>query len=106
MKKIIFLGLLISIFNNGFSQSITKLGFNKINNDIRSIIFSIDSEEDFDLNAETDMSLSDVADEEEEFDFSEEMLSLADSEGIDLLDDEFDFADFDFMDDKEKDSVS
>lgn len=43
---------------------------------------------------------------EEEFDFSEEMFDLADSEGVDLLGDEFDLADFDFSDEKEKDSVS
>jgi twitching motility protein PilJ len=42
----------------------------------------------------------------DDFDFSEEMLDLANSEGVDLLGDEFDPADFDFTDEKEKDSVS
>ena len=50
-----------------------------------------------------DASAMDV---DEELDFSEEMFNLADGEGIDLLDEEFDLSDFDFMDDKEKDSVS
>ena len=43
---------------------------------------------------------------DKDLDFSEEMLSLADSEEIDLLDDEFDLSDFDFVDEKEKDFVS
>jgi twitching motility protein PilJ len=46
------------------------------------------------------------ADIDEELDFSEEMFNLAEGESIDLLDEEFDLADFDFMDEKEKDSVS
>jgi twitching motility protein PilJ len=65
-----------------------------------------DNNETFDIHQ---LNLDEAAqsqDAEDDFDFAEEMLSLADSEGIDLLDEEFDLADFDFVDEKEKDSVS
>jgi twitching motility protein PilJ len=75
-----------------------------------------DSSEDFediesaDLLAGFETEESDVSAESPEvaddFDFSEEMFDLANSEGVDLLGDEFDPADFDFTDEKEKDSVS
>ncbi len=42
---------------------------------------------------------------DDEFDFSKEMSNLADSEGIDLMDDEFDISDFDFADENETDQV-
>jgi twitching motility protein PilJ len=70
-----------------------------------------DNNEEF--NFETDdfeslgnMPRASAALSEDEYDFSEEMLSLAESEGVDLSADDFDLSDFDFIDEKEKDSVS
>ena len=57
----------------------------------------------------SDVNSIDAVDEsskDDEFDFSEQMLSLADSEGIDLMDDELDLSDFDFTDENETDKVS
>lgn len=48
----------------------------------------------------------DAVGSEDEFDYSDEMLSLAESEGVDLMDDEFDLSDFDFADETETDKVS
>ncbi|MEW7292846.1 hypothetical protein [Aquimarina sp. 2304DJ70-9] len=49
MKKNILFYLFIILSINTFGQSLTKLGFDKIHNEIRNITSSINSEKDFDI---------------------------------------------------------
>jgi twitching motility protein PilJ len=93
--------------NNGLSSGITNNQANNISGDLAGL-FANDDDFDFekeDVGDEADIlrTMTPINEAEEEFDFSDEMLSLAESEGVNLSAEDFDLSDFDFMD--EKDSV-